>query len=61
MIPGYFDSAMVPGFPRDGVARLSLIRLANFGQAARVPGVRASDIAALHIYAEKLARTKKSA
>lgn len=60
-IPGSFDYASVPGLPRESVERLNQIRPANFGQAARVPGVRASDIAALHIYAEKLARTKKSA
>ncbi|MCC6793926.1 MAG: tRNA uridine-5-carboxymethylaminomethyl(34) synthesis enzyme MnmG [Candidatus Hydrogenedentes bacterium] len=60
-IPDSFDYAQVPGLPRESVERLKQIRPANFGQAARVPGVRASDIAALHIYAEKLARTKKSA
>ena len=56
-IPDSFNYAAVPGLPRESVDRLSQIRPANFGQAARVPGVRASDVAALHIYFEKLART----
>ncbi len=61
-IPDSFDYKTVPGLPRESVDRLSQIRPANFGQAARVPGVRASDIAALHIYFEKLARlAQKSA
>ena len=55
-IPGTFDYAAVPGLPRESVDRLNQIRPANFGQATRVPGVRPSDIAALHIYFEKLAR-----
>ncbi|NUM55667.1 MAG: tRNA uridine-5-carboxymethylaminomethyl(34) synthesis enzyme MnmG [Candidatus Hydrogenedentes bacterium] len=61
-IPDTFDYATVPGLPRESVDRLTQIRPANFGQAARVPGVRASDVAALHIYFEKLARsTQRSA
>lgn len=56
IIPDGFDYAAVPGLPRESIDRLSQIRPANFGQAARVPGVRASDVAALHIYIEKLAR-----
>lgn len=61
-IPDQFDYTAVPGLPRESVDRLSQIRPANFGQAARVPGVRASDVAALHIHFEKLARAaQKSA
>ncbi|MDZ4859067.1 MAG: tRNA uridine-5-carboxymethylaminomethyl(34) synthesis enzyme MnmG [Candidatus Hydrogenedentes bacterium] len=60
-IPMDFDYSAVPGMPRESVDRLKQIRPVNFGQAARVPGVRPSDIAALHIYAEKLARIEKSA
>jgi tRNA uridine 5-carboxymethylaminomethyl modification enzyme len=61
-IPDEFDYAAVPGLPRESVDRLTQIRPANFGQAARVPGVRATDVAALHIYFEKQARAaRKSA
>ncbi|HRK36336.1 MAG TPA: FAD-dependent oxidoreductase, partial [Candidatus Hydrogenedentes bacterium] len=60
-IPADFEFASVPGLPRESMERLRQVRPANFGQAARVPGVRPSDIAALHIYAEKLARTKATA
>ncbi len=55
-IPEGFDFFAIPGIPRESKERLHQIRPANFGQAGRVPGVRASDIAALHIYSEKLAR-----
>jgi len=60
-IPADFEFASVPGLPRESMERLRQVRPVNFGQAARVPGVRPSDIAALHIYAEKLARTKATA
>ncbi len=56
-IPEDFDFHVVPGMPVESRERLHQIRPVNFGQAARVPGVRASDIAALHIHMEKLART----
>jgi len=55
-IPEDFDFYAVPGMPVESRERLHQIRPVNFGQAARVPGVRASDIAALHIYMEKLSR-----
>jgi tRNA uridine 5-carboxymethylaminomethyl modification enzyme len=56
-IPEGFDFSDVTGMPVESKERLQQIRPVNFGQAARVPGVRASDIAALHIHMEKLART----
>jgi tRNA uridine 5-carboxymethylaminomethyl modification enzyme len=55
-IPDEFDFREVPGMPVESRERLHQIRPVNFGQAARVPGVRASDVAALHIYMEKRAR-----
>jgi tRNA uridine 5-carboxymethylaminomethyl modification enzyme len=55
-IPGDFDYFAVPGMPRESQERLSQVRPVSFGQAARVPGVRPSDITSLHIYFEKRAR-----
>ncbi len=57
-LPEDFDYASVPGLPAESRQRLSEIRPVNFGQAARVPGVRASDISILHIYIEKLRRQR---
>jgi tRNA uridine 5-carboxymethylaminomethyl modification enzyme len=56
-IPEDFDYATVSGLPRESVERLNEVRPANFGQVLRVPGVRASDVAALHICLEKRARS----
>ncbi|MCL4691138.1 MAG: tRNA uridine-5-carboxymethylaminomethyl(34) synthesis enzyme MnmG [Candidatus Hydrogenedentes bacterium] len=55
-IPDDFDYMAIAGMPVESKERLQQIRPVNFGQAGRVPGVRASDIAALHIHMEKLAR-----
>jgi tRNA uridine 5-carboxymethylaminomethyl modification enzyme len=55
-IPADLDYDLVPGLPRESRQRLKEVRPVNFGQAGRVPGVRASDIAILHIYAEKRRR-----
>jgi tRNA uridine 5-carboxymethylaminomethyl modification enzyme len=57
-LPEDFDYATVPGLPAESRQRLSEIRPVNFGQAARVPGVRASDISILHIYIEKQRRQR---
>lgn len=57
-LPEDFDYSAVPGLPAESRQRLSEIRPINFGQAARVPGVRASDISILHIYLEKLRRQR---
>ncbi len=59
-IPDGFDYDTVPGLPRESRQRLSEIRPVNFGQAARIPGIRASDIAILHIYLEKLRRSSNA-
>ncbi|HOZ46000.1 MAG TPA: tRNA uridine-5-carboxymethylaminomethyl(34) synthesis enzyme MnmG [Candidatus Hydrogenedentes bacterium] len=56
-IPADIDYRTVPGLPVETRVRLDAIRPVSFGQAARVPGVRAADMAALHIYAAKLARS----
>jgi tRNA uridine 5-carboxymethylaminomethyl modification enzyme len=55
-IPPDIDYFAVPGIPRECKERLDSIRPVNFGQAARISGVRPADIAVLHIYVEKLAR-----
>ena len=55
-IPPNIDYFAIPGIPRECKERLDSIRPVNFGQAARISGVRSADIAVLHIYVEKLAR-----
>ena len=55
-IPDDLDYFSIPGMPRESQERLDAVRPINFGQAARVPGVRSADVAVLHIYVEKLAR-----
>ena len=57
-LPLDLDYATIPGLPAESRQRLGEIRPVNFGQAARVTGVRASDVAVLHIYVEKLRRTR---
>lgn len=56
-LPENLDYDAIPGLPRESRQRLKEIRPVNFGQAARISGIRASDIAVLHIYIEKLRRT----
>ncbi|MCP4645529.1 MAG: tRNA uridine-5-carboxymethylaminomethyl(34) synthesis enzyme MnmG [bacterium] len=58
-IPGDIDYFEAPGMPYESKLRLDQVRPTNFGQAARIPGVRPSDIASLHVYVEKLARAAK--
>ena len=60
-IPDTFDYDSIAGLPRESRQRLKEIRPANFGQAARVPGVRSADIAVLHIHLEKLQRQASAA
>ncbi len=57
-LPDDLDYTSVPGLPAESKQRLAEIRPANFGQATRVPGVRAGDVAILHIYMEKLRRQR---
>ena len=59
-LPENIDYFAIPGLPRECQERLDAIRPVNFGQAARISGVRAADIAVLHIYAEKLARQDRA-
>jgi tRNA uridine 5-carboxymethylaminomethyl modification enzyme len=55
-IPASLDYDTIPGLPLESRQRLKDIRPMNFGQASRISGVRAADIAVLHIYVEKLHR-----
>ena len=55
-IPTGLDYEQIPGLPRESKDRLQAIRPVNFGQASRISGVRAADIAVLHIYVEKYYR-----
>ncbi len=57
-IPEDFDYDTVPGLPRESRQRLKEVTPATFGQAARIPGVRPSDMAVLHIWLEKRLRGK---
>jgi len=59
-IPASIDYETIPGLPRETRDRLQQVRPVNFGQAQRISGVRAADIAVLHIYVEKLRRTRVS-
>ncbi len=59
-LPDNIDYTIIPGLPAESRQRLAEIRPVNFGQAARVPGVRASDISILHIYIEKLRRQRST-
>jgi len=52
-LPEDIDYHGISGLPRESQDRLQQVRPVNFGQAARISGVRASDIAILHIYLEK--------
>lgn len=58
-LPDNLDYSAVPGLPAESRERLDEIRPISFGHAARIPGVRASDIAILHIYVEKQSRQRK--
>jgi len=53
VIPDTLDYEAIPGIPRECKDRLKEIRPVSFGQASRISGVRAADIAVLHIYVEK--------
>ena len=55
-LPEDLDYMAAPGIPMESKQRMAQIRPVNLGQAARIPGVRPSDIAALHVYIEKLRR-----
>lgn len=58
-MPIDIDYQSISGLPAESRQRLDEIRPVNFGQAARVSGVRASDIAILHIYIEKRRRERE--
>ena len=60
-MPDGIDYYDVPGLPAETRERLEEIRPVNFGQASRVSGVRASDVAILHVYLEKRRREKNRA
>ena len=61
-IPPDMDYTAIPGLPRETRQRLTEVRPMTLGQAARVPGVRASDVAVLHIWLEKKrGRTRETA
>ena len=56
LIPTEIDYLTLRGLPQESKERLDTIRPSNFGQAARISGIRASDITMLHIIVEKMRR-----
>ena len=58
-LPKDMNYASIPGLPAESKEQLEAIRPINFGHASRIPGVRAADIAVLHIYVEKQRREKE--
>jgi tRNA uridine 5-carboxymethylaminomethyl modification enzyme len=50
ILPEDINYTEVPGLSNEAVEKLSIIRPASLGQAARIPGIRHSDIQILHIY-----------
>ena len=56
LIPTEIDYFTLQGLPQESKERLDTIRPTNFGQAARISGIRASDITMLHIIVEKMRR-----
>ncbi len=52
-IPDDLDYDSLPGLPKECKQRLKEVRPINFGQASRIPGVTAADLAVLHICVEK--------
>jgi len=60
-LPEGLDYLTIGGLPRESKERLNAIRPVNFGQAARISGVRPSDIAVLHVHVAKLLRGRRSA
>ena len=55
-LPENIDYFSISGMPQESKERLDTIRPVNMGQASRISGVRASDVAVLHIYLEKQRR-----
>lgn len=57
-IPEGLDYDAIPGLPHESRARLKQVKPVSFGQASRVPGVRAADLSVLHIYVERLFQSR---
>lgn len=57
-IPEDLDYDTLSGLPHESRQRLKEVRPANLGQASRVPGVRAADLAVLQIHIERLLRSR---
>lgn len=60
-LPVNIDYFGISGLPKESQEKLHAIRPVNFGQAARISGVRPADIAVLHIHVSKMNRTRQSA
>ena len=60
-LPDDLDYLSISGLPRESQEKLAAIRPISFGQAARISGIRPSDIAVLHIHMAKRERERRSA
>lgn len=58
-IPQGFAYESVPSLSREAREKLSRIRPASLGQAARIPGIRAADIQAITVYLTKMSAGKQ--
>ncbi len=58
-IPENLDYDHISGLPLESRQRLKEVKPLTFGQASRVPGVRSSDIAVLHIHLTKMHKSKQ--
>jgi len=59
-IPEDFDYASIPSLSNESREKLTQIRPSSLGQAARISGVRHSDISVLMIYLERMVKTNVS-
>ncbi|MCX7775924.1 MAG: tRNA uridine-5-carboxymethylaminomethyl(34) synthesis enzyme MnmG [Spirochaetaceae bacterium] len=55
-VPADFEYAVIPGLSKEAQEKLAAIRPLTLGQAARIPGVRKSDIALLYLALKRLER-----
>jgi tRNA uridine 5-carboxymethylaminomethyl modification enzyme len=55
-IPAWVDYKDVPGLSHEATEKLTRVRPASIGQAARVPGITPADVSTLLIHLEKQAR-----
>ncbi|RMI27510.1 MAG: tRNA uridine-5-carboxymethylaminomethyl(34) synthesis enzyme MnmG, partial [Calditrichaeota bacterium] len=60
LIPESIDYSQIPSLSAESREKLSQVRPRSIGQAARISGVRQSDLAILMVYVEKHNRTSRN-